>query len=184
MIIKLIINQENIKDPRDRIFFFIKETNKPMRLVQYIQRNLGISRRKIVEHIKNGKAFLNTKQVESYKQEINSGDNITIEPLDIVDHKVHIQSQKTQIVLFNKPKGYVVSKADAFNATIYEILPEKFHNFYYIGRLDKESHGLLLLTNDSALVDKRSHPSAQIEKEYKVEIDHTLMKVDLEKIQK
>ncbi len=76
------------------------------------------------------------------------------------------------IVLFNKPKGYAVSKEDKHNKTIYELLPaSRKKDFYYIGRLDKDSHGLLLLTNDPALVDYYEKPENDIHKIYEVQID-------------
>lgn len=76
------------------------------------------------------------------------------------------------IVLFNKPKGYTVSKEDKHNKTIYELLPQSWQkDFYYIGRLDKDSHGLLLLTNDPALVDFYEKPENNVYKVYEVQID-------------
>ena len=79
---------------------------------------------------------------------------------------------KPVIVAFHKPKWYVVSKDDKFNKTIYEILPKSWKkDFYYIWRLDKESDGLLLLTNVPELVNEIEHPSRNIFKIYEVEID-------------
>jgi len=79
---------------------------------------------------------------------------------------------KPVIVVFNKPRWYVVSKSDKFNKTIFDILPKSWRNdFYYIWRLDKDSDWLLLLTNVPSLVNEIEHPSKWILKIYEVEID-------------
>jgi len=89
------------------------------------------------------------------------------------------------IVLFNKPKGFTVSKEDKHNKTIYELLPKSWQkDFYYIGRLDKDSHGLLLLTNDPALVDYYEKPENKIYKVYEVQIDKPLKTNHIQKMKK
>ena len=60
------------------------------------------------------------------------------------------------------------SKSDPYNKTIYELLPQQLQHYHYIGRLDKDSTGLVLLTNQQTLVHERSHPSHEIEKHYDV----------------
>jgi pseudouridine synthase len=81
----------------------------------------------------------------------------------------------TRLILFHKPKWYVVSKDDPHNRTIFEILPERRKSTYwYIGRLDKESTWLLLLTNNPRLVDYYEQPSNNIYKVYEVQIDKPL----------
>ena len=82
--------------------------------------------------------------------------------------------QKKQLIAFYKPSGCVVSKADPHNDTVYSHLPSQFSSFYYIGRLDKESRGLLLMTNDSKLVDEYEHPSHGMHKSYLVILDKPL----------
>ncbi|MDR0650179.1 MAG: hypothetical protein LBG59_01925 [Candidatus Peribacteria bacterium] len=81
-------------------------------------------------------------------------------------------------MLFNKPKGYVVSKSDPYNTTIYELLPPTFQTYYYIGRLDKESRGLLLLTNTPKLVHQYEHPRFAITKEYLIQLSSPLSSAD------
>ena len=79
---------------------------------------------------------------------------------------------KPVIVAFRKPVWYVVSKSDKHNKTIFDILPPSWRkDFYYIWRLDKNSDGLLLLTNVPELVNEIEHPSKWILKIYEVEID-------------
>lgn len=82
---------------------------------------------------------------------------------------------KPVIVAFNKPKGFVVSKDDKFNKTIYEFLPDSWkRDFFYVGRLDKDSNWLLLLTNVPELVNEIEHPSKNIFKIYEVFINKNL----------
>jgi pseudouridine synthase len=64
---------------------------------------------------------------------------------------------------------------------MYELLPEKFHQYYYIGRLDKESRGLVLLTNSPELVHQYEHPSFNITKEYLIQLSSSLSLADQQK---
>ena len=76
------------------------------------------------------------------------------------------------------------SKDDKHNKTIYEILPKEFQNYFYIWRLDKDSRGLLVLTNNSEIVNKYQHPSNWVEKEYNVQIDREFSIKDYKKMKK
>ncbi len=89
------------------------------------------------------------------------------------------------IVAFNKPKWYVVSKADKHNKTIYQLLPPSWRkDFFYVGRLDKDSRGLLLLTNVPELVNEYEHPKNKIFKIYEVQIDNFIKKHHLQKLKR
>ncbi|MDR0370048.1 MAG: pseudouridine synthase [Candidatus Peribacteria bacterium] len=147
-----------------------------MNILNYLQSTSHLSRRKIVTLIKQGEILVNGKKVESFKHPIQLGDSI-----QIANHNSNIVVPSTQdkkLLLFNKPKGYVVSKSDPHNATIYELLPSEYQNYYYIGRLDKESRGLLLLTNVSELVHQYEHPKFDIEKEYIIHLTSSIKKED------
>lgn len=128
-----------------------------MRLISYLQQTNGVARRTLTKLIDEGKIFVNGQKVESYTTEIQEGDEIKI--LGKSDAaKLKPLDKPAQILLFNKPKGYVVSKADPHEQTIYKLLPHEYQKRYYIGRLDKESHGLLLMTDDPKLVHEYEHP--------------------------
>lgn len=104
-----------------------------MRLITYIQTHHQISRRNFVSFIDDRAVLLNGKNVESYKQEIAPGDVIEIvAPNFKLKDTVKEEKKRSIIVLFNKPKGYVASKSDPHNKTIYDILPLEFKNYYYI----------------------------------------------------
>lgn len=104
-----------------------------MRLTAYIQSNHQISRRAFVDMIKHGYVLVNTKKVESYAEEVTSGDIVEITTPNF-KLKDTVKGEKTSstIILLNKPKGYVTSKSDPHNETIYDILPPEFKKYYYI----------------------------------------------------
>ena len=153
-----------------------------MRLNKYVQENCGISRRKFVSLIDFWNVFVDWEKVQSYSFEIKWGELLEIKNIKIRE-KIKI-SGWINIVLFNKPIWYVCSKEDKHNKTIYEILPKEFQNYFYIGRLDKDSRGLLVLTNNSELVNKYQHPSNWVEKEYDVQIDRMFSLNDYKKMKK
>lgn len=88
-------------------------------------------------------------------------------------------------LILNKPRGYVVSRSDELGRdTIYALLPEIARELNYAGRLDRNSEGLLLLTNDGDLINKLTHPNFKVEKVYKVETSSRLSKAQLEQLRK
>lgn len=146
-----------------------------MLLRTLLQVEYGVARRQIISLIDQGGVFINQKIVENYKAELSSGDQIFIPSLKIsvvYKEKQGANLEYPPLLLFNKPMGYTCSKADPHNRTFYELLPEDFRKkYYYIGRLDKESRGLVLLASDPQMVHEFEHPSKQITKEYLVELN-------------
>ena len=149
-----------------------------MNILQYLQQTQNLSRRNIVDLIKIWKILVNSEKIESFKHPLSVGDTIKI-----ADKQLSVQQLKEEkkLILFNKPKGYVVSKSDPHNTTIYEIFPPEFQSYYYIGRLDKESRGLLLLTNNPEIVHQYEHPKFNIQKEYLIQLSFPLSPSDREK---
>ena len=146
-----------------------------MLLRTLLQVEYGVARRQIISLIDQGGVFINQKIVENYKAELSSGDQISIPSLKIsvvYKEKQGANLEYPSLLLFNKPMGYTCSKADPHNRTFYELLPEDFRKkYYYIGRLDKESRGLVLLASDPQMVHDFEHPSKQITKEYLVQLN-------------
>jgi len=157
-----------------------------MQIIPFLQNSKWLSRRKIVSLIQNGQIFLNNKKIESYKSELKNWDILSIiyEEWNKEDITVSEKSEspKWKLILFNKPKWYVVSKSDPHNSTIYELLPDEFKNRYYIGRLDKDSRGLVLLTDTPSLVHQFEHPKFQIEKEYLIHLSTPFREWDRQKV--
>ncbi|MDR0283137.1 MAG: hypothetical protein LBI53_07830 [Candidatus Peribacteria bacterium] len=150
-----------------------------MYVLHYLQKTQNLSRRNIVELIKDGLVFVNNQKITSIKHPLELGDVIS-KSNDWSLIVGTLPDTQRKIILFNKPRGYVVSKSDPHNATIYEILPPELKNYYYIGRLDKESRGLLLLTNAPEMVHHYEHPKFNIQKEYLVQLSKAMNLKDRE----
>lgn len=108
----------------------------------------------------------------------------TVQPTDVVtlDGRPITEPTKLQTIMFNKPVGYVCSKRGQGSLTIYELLPETMRQLNPVGRLDKDSSGLLLLTNDGDLAQRLAHPSAAKNKVYEIVLDKPLLPKDLHSI--
>jgi len=156
-----------------------------MQIIAFLQGTRWLSRRKIVSLIQNGQIFLNNEKIESFKSEVKKWDLLTITDENWDIDKITVSDNnntKWKLILFNKPKWFVVSKSDPHNSTIYELLPPEFKNRYYIGRLDKDSRGLVLLTDTPALVHQFEHPKFQIEKEYIIQLSTPFREWDRQKV--
>jgi len=108
-----------------------------------------------------------------------------VEPEDFVkvDGK-RVQAKQTSTVMFFKPRGYVCSREDELGReTIYTILPPNLQHLHHVGRLDRDSEGLLILTNDGDLSQSLMHPSKMVEKEYLVTSNQPVLNEHLELFQ-
>lgn len=142
---------------------------KTERLNKFLALQLGISRRQADELIEKGKISINGKAVKL---------GARFQDTDIIkigDKVISNNREERIYLLFNKPRGYVCSrKKQGVNETIYAILPKEFHSLKPIGRLDKDSSGLLLLTNDGDFAFQMTHPKFRKIKEYLVRLDEPL----------
>jgi 23S rRNA pseudouridine2605 synthase len=134
-----------------------------MRVNKYIAQATGMSRRAADKAVEWGRVTVNGRSVGA-GFDVQSGDKVTLdnEPVSI--------PETTQTVILNKPAGYVVSRDGQGSQTIYELLPEGMAHLKPVGRLDKASSGLLLLTNDGDLAQRLTHPSYNKEKVYEIEL--------------
>lgn len=148
-----------------------------MRINKYAALVTGMSRRAADAAIGEGRILINGQPAQ-IGQDLQSSDEVTLDG-KLLDNKV----QKT-IIMLNKPVGYVSSREGQGSRTIYELLPPELHSLKPAGRLDKDSSGLLLLTNDGELANQLTHPRYQKQKVYEVEIDRPLKPEDFEKITK
>lgn len=143
-------------------------TDSLTRLNKYLAFQLGISRREADELIEQGRVMLGSTVAQLGSQ---VDDMMTIS----VDGKPIDGIRNYQYILFNKPAGYVCSRRkQGDNETIYALLPENLHHLKPVGRLDKDSSGLLLLTNDGDFAHTMTHPSFHKVKVYEVSLDHAL----------
>lgn len=133
-----------------------------MRLLRYIQRYYGLSRRKSWNLIMSGKVKINEEVIRQPMTVLKGNEKVEVKGYEPVRFTENVY------IAFYKPRGYVVSKSDRFNKTIYEILPDKFRYLNAVGRLDKDSEGLLILTNDGELIHRLTHPKYRIRRGYVV----------------
>lgn len=142
--------------------------SKTNRLNKHLALQLGVSRREADILIEEGRVTINDARA-SLGARFNDADVIAI------NGKPLTQSVSYQYFVFNKPVGYVCSrKAQGENPTIYAIIPEKLHALKPVGRLDRNSSGLLLLTNDGDFAYHMTHPKFAKTKIYKVQLDRDL----------
>ena len=135
-----------------------------------------ISRKKAENLIKNKKVLLN--------YHIESRPYLALQEKDIISLAQPIE-KKVNIILFHKPKGCITSKSDEKNRTIiYDYLPKKFNHYHYIGRLDYNSEGLLLLTDNTAYKRKLESPKSNIKRVYLVNVIGTLNDLKLKSLNK
>lgn len=142
-----------------------------MKLLSYLQQTHGIARRTITEAIKHHELMLNGQIVIDYMAKCHPGDQYIITRMGISGVIKHAENISSEIVLFHKPVDYTVAKYDRHNKTIFEILPPKRRTTHYpVWRLDKDSCGLILLTNNTWWVHELTHPSNEHNKVYHVQL--------------
>jgi 23S rRNA pseudouridine2605 synthase len=109
-----------------------------------------------------------------------------VEPTDQVKVDGHlVRTQAFVYLLLNKPADYITTRSDERSRkTIYDLFPGDLPHLAHVGRLDKESEGLLLLTNDGDLAFRITHPKFKLEKEYVVTLDREFQAEDFAKAKK
>jgi len=132
------------------------------------------SRRACDALVQEGHVEINGKPCLNPAQRVEPGDFVR------VDGK-RVQEKETNTVMFYKPRGYVCSREDELGReTIYTILPPILQHLHHVGRLDRDSEGLLILTNDGDLSQALMHPSKLVEKEYIVTANQPVLNEHLD----
>lgn len=147
-----------------------------IRLNKYLA-NAGIcSRREADSFIQAGAVKVNGKIITQLGYKVAPGDKVQF-GADTV------KKEKTVYILLNKPKGYITTTDDERNrATVLDLLKGVKERVYPVGRLDRNTSGLLLLTNDGDLATKLMHPKHRVPKIYHVVLDRSLKPDDFDKI--
>ena len=123
------------------------------------------SRRHCDELIAAGRVTINGNTCTDFSVEPNPRDHVKVN-----GKLVHVAPPLT--IMLHKPAGFVSTRRDPrARDTIFDLLPAKFSRLFNIGRLDAQTEGLLLLTNDGDLAQRLTHPRYEIEKEYEVILD-------------
>jgi len=134
-----------------------------LRINQYISQCGIASRRKAEALVLEGRVFINGVTVKELFTQVNETDLVEID-----GQKISPAKQHTTIV-FHKPPGVICTATDPQRRkTIYDCLPSGFSGLKYVGRLDLQSRGLVLLSDDGELVYRLTHPKYQIERGYLV----------------
>lgn len=138
-----------------------------MRLNKYIALSTGLSRRGADEAIAQNRVQINGETIRQGR-DITDADTVTLDGAAITP------PVNTTTIMLNKPRDYVVSRDGQGSQTVYDLLPPDLHELKPVGRLDKDSSGLLLLTNDGQLAQQLTHPSHQKTKRYEITLDKPL----------
>lgn len=148
-----------------------------MRLNRYIAHAGVCSRREADSLIEKGDIRVNGQVVKELGFKVGPEDTVSYQGKTLV-------TEKKVYILLNKPKDYITTTNDPQNRkTVLDIIKRgPGERIYPVGRLDRNTTGLLLLTNDGDLSDKLTHPSGQVHKIYHVTLDKALTKTDFEKI--
>ena len=144
------------------------DSDKTIRLNKYLALHMGFSRREADEYIERGYVKVNDIVV-------NLGARIAETDRVLVHSEPLVAKTAFQYIAFNKPAGYVCSRRSQGDLpTIYELLPPEYHHLKTVGRLDFNSSGLIILTNDGDFTYRLTHPKFEKTKTYNVRLDHEL----------
>ncbi|MBK1790783.1 pseudouridine synthase [Persicirhabdus sediminis] len=150
--------------------------NQEVRLNKYLA-SCGVgSRRACDEIIQAARVQINGEPVIKPAVQVQPGDHVR------VDGKL-VAPKEVSAILINKPRGLVSTCDDELGReTIYSILPPKLRHLKHVGRLDRDSEGLLVMTNDGDLAQLLTHPKKTIEKEYVVTLNQAFGNEVLDKM--
>lgn len=149
-----------------------------MRLNRYLSQCGVASRRGAEQIILEGRVSINGHVIKELATQVSPEDKV------IVDGSP-VRAEAPVVIAVNKPKGYLCSRGDTHDRmTIYDLLPLKHQNLHHVGRLDKDSEGLILMTNRGDLSHRIIHPSQGAEKEYEVVTDKPMAQETMAKLVK
>ncbi|HEX8357695.1 MAG TPA: pseudouridine synthase, partial [Segetibacter sp.] len=155
-----------------------KATGEMMPLNKYVAHGGICSRRDAAQLVKDGKVTVNGTAATDPGMKVSSTDIV------MVGNKKIIPSRNFVYVLLNKPKDYITTSEDPQGRkTVLDLVrTATTERIYPVGRLDRNTSGVLLLTNDGELAQKLSHPKHEVKKVYEVRLDRALTKGDMDKI--
>lgn len=146
-----------------------------LRLNKYLALHAGVSRREADRLIAAGRVELNGQRVELLATQVTPQDRV------VLDGKVLEEPRELAYVIYNKPEDALVTRSDPQGRrTIYQLLPPQYHHLQPVGRLDRDSCGLLLLTNDGELSQRLMHPRYKVAKTYHVKVNQSVSEAQLE----
>lgn len=140
-----------------------------IRLNKYLASCGLASRRKAEEFVLSGRVALNGRVVRDLSTTVEETDTVTLDGKEV-------SPESRVYIVMNKPQGVVCAVEDRFDMTVIDVLPPAYSKFrlFPVGRLDKESEGLLVLTNDGDFAHFLMHPSSNIKRDYEVLLNEEL----------
>jgi len=150
-----------------------------MRLQVFLSHNGVCSRRRAMELIQQGHVAVNGQVISEPSWKVNlPRDTITVDGKSVA-------SKQYEYVILNKPQGYVTTMAEhRGEKSVLEFLPKEYHHLKPAGRLDKDTEGLLLFTNDGDVAYKLTHPKFNVDKVYYTEIRGQMSEASKRKLEK
>ncbi|KAA2272145.1 pseudouridine synthase [Staphylococcus haemolyticus] len=150
-----------------------------MRLDKFLA-NMGVgTRTEVKQLLKKGKVTVNTSVEKSPKSHINPTEDI------VCVNEKQVEYVNNVYIMLNKPKGYISATHDESNRTVIDLIPEYQHlNIFPVGRLDKDTEGLLLITNDGQFSHDLMSPSKHVSKTYEVTSQNPVTKADIDAFKK
>src|SRR5574344_2196230 len=145
------------------------------RLQKIIAERGYASRRKAEELIKDGQVKVDGQKITELGQKFN-------EDVDIEINNIHLKKEEKEYYLLNKPRGYICSTSDELNRKIVTDLIETKSRIYPVGRLDYDTTGLIILTNDGELANILMHPKNEVEKVYLAKVEGNISMTELFKL--
>ncbi len=149
-----------------------------MRINKWIAGQTGYGRRTVDRYIEEGKITVNGA-VATMGQTVDGTEIITLN-----GRTIDTRQAESVTILLHKPRGYVCSREGQGSKTVYDLLPEKYRDFKLAGRLDRDSSGLLILSNDGDVIQQLTHPTLHKQKTYIITTRRPLSESDVKAIQK
>lgn len=146
-----------------------------MRINKFVAQATGLSRRAADRAIRDGKVAIN-------QHPASLGDDVGVKDVVTLGSQHITINARYLTIMVNKPAGYVCSRRGQGSHTIYELLPPEYHLLKPVGRLDKDSSGLFLLTSDGNLANRLTHPRYAKLKVYEISLDKPLALTDRQTI--
>lgn len=147
-----------------------------MRLNQYLAKHTELSRRSADAAIADGRVMVNGK-IPEVGQQFDESDVVVLDGQPL-------KQLKTTTIMLNKPVKTICSKIQQGNVqTVYSLLPPELQHLTYVGRLDKDTSGLLIMSNDGDLIQAVTHPSHKVDKIYEAQLPRPLRDQDLRQLQ-
>lgn len=148
-----------------------------MRINQFIAGSTDLSRRAADTAIAAGRVEVNGKTA-ALGHLVDARDSVTLDGTPLTLRQTHTY------VILHKPAGYVSSRAQqSADPTAYNLLPDKFQTLRIAGRLDRDSSGLLVLSDDGDFIQTLTHPSSEKSKRYEITLESPITKADLVRLE-